>query len=119
MRLEGFFADGYDDLCGNTGEVAVVVTILWTESERDEGRPWCDDFQTELAGEIVAESGGAHFGDGEATGGYYQNGCAEFAGFGERHEFGAALDFPNFAFRKNFHSRGLAFRVQHISDFQG
>ena len=67
IRLEGFFADGYDDLYGNTGEVAVVVGVLWTESERDEGGSWCDDFQTELASEIVAESGGAHFRDGEAV----------------------------------------------------
>ena len=119
MRLEGFFADGYDHLYGNTGEVAVVVAVLWTESERDEGGPWCYDFQTELEGEIVTESGGAHFGDGEATGGYHQNGCAEFAGFGEGHEFGAALDFPNFAFGKKLHSRGLTFRVQHIGDFRG
>ena len=91
MRLEGHFADGYDDLCGNTGEIAVVVAVFWMESERDESGPWCDDFQTELAGEIVPESGGAHFGDGQATSSYDQNGCAEFTGFGAGHEFGAAL----------------------------
>ena len=106
-------------MCGNTGEVAVVVAVLWTEREWDEGGSGCDDFQTELAGEIIAESGGAHLGDGEATGGYDQDGCAEFAGFGECHEFGAALDFSNFAFRKNLHPRGLTFHVQHVGDFRG
>ena len=116
MRLEGVFADRYDAPCRNTSQVAVVVAVLWTENERDEGGPWHDDFQTELARKIVPESGGAHFGDGEATSGYYQNGCAEFARFGEGHEFGAALDFPNFAFSENVHSSGLTFRVHHIGD---
>jgi hypothetical protein len=118
MRLEGFVADRYDDPCRDASEVAVVVAVLWTESERHEGGPRRDDFQAELARKIVPESGGAHFGDGEATSGYYQNGRAEFARFGEGHEFGAPLDFPNFAFRENVHSSGLTFRVQHIGDFR-
>src|SRR5579859_304073 len=101
MRRSGFFPDRYDHLRGNTGQVAVVGAILGTESERNERWPGSDDIEPELAGEVVTERGGAHFGDGEAAGGYHQSGSAELAGFGEDHEFRGALDFSNFAAGKN------------------
>lgn len=43
--------------------------ILRVEDQRDEARASFDDGVVELAGELIAERGGAHLGDGEAAGG--------------------------------------------------
>ncbi len=53
---------------------------MGSEDERDEAGAGLDDFQAELAGEVVAEGGGAHFGDGEAAGGDDKSGGAVFGG---------------------------------------
>jgi len=68
---------------------------------------------------MVAEIGGAHLGDGQATGGYHQSGRAEFAGIGEDDESGIALDFSDFAFGENLDLRGVTFGFEHVGDFGG
>jgi hypothetical protein len=60
---------GRDDFGGDAGEVAPVGLILRAEEEGDEAGAGFDDGVVELAGEVVAEGGCAHFWDGEASGG--------------------------------------------------
>ncbi len=83
MSEEHFFAErlvrgGGDDVGGNAGEFGVAVTVGTLEDEGDEGGTGGDEFVAELAGEIIAEGGGTHFGDGESAGGDDENGSAKF-----------------------------------------
>ena len=58
-----------DDFGGDAGEVAPVGLVLRVEDERDEAGAGGDDGDGRTAGEVVAEGGRAHLGDGEAAGG--------------------------------------------------
>ena len=60
---------GGDDFGGEAGEVAPGGGVFGREDEGDEGGAGFDDVEAELAGDVVAEAGGAHLGDGEAAGG--------------------------------------------------
>jgi len=51
---EGLFFCGGDDFGGEAGEVTIVGLIFCGEDEWDQRGLWLDDFQIELAGEIVA-----------------------------------------------------------------
>ena len=64
-----------------------------------------NNFQAELAGEVVAESGGAHLGDGEAAGGDDESGGAKFAGIAADDEFGVAANFADFGVQENLDAR--------------
>ena len=78
MGDEHFFAEGGfafagagggDYFSAEAGEVAPAVAIVWVEDEGDEcGAGFCDA-EAELPGDLVAEVGCAHLGDGEASGG--------------------------------------------------
>jgi hypothetical protein len=68
MGKEHFFAeriliDGGNDFGGDAGEFGVAVVVGAIEDQRNEGGARGDDFVAELAGQVVAEGSGAHFGD--------------------------------------------------------
>ncbi len=94
---EGFFAEGGwaaggagsgDDLGGEAGEVAPGDAVGLGEDQGDEGGAGLKDGDVELAGEVVAEAGGAELGDGEAAGGDDEGLAAEVAGGGFEMEAG-------------------------------
>jgi hypothetical protein len=70
-----------------------------------------------LAGKIVTESGGTHFGYREAAGGDDEDWRAEFAGIGPEHEFGRALHFGDAGAEKNLDVGSAAFRFEKVGDF--
>ena len=80
-----FRRDRSDDFGGDAGEVAPVGLVLRVEDEGNEAGAGFDDGVTELAGEVVAEGGCAHLGDGEAAGGDDEGVRADWAlaGFDE------------------------------------
>jgi len=73
---------GCEDFGGDAGEVAPAGVVSWCEGERDERGAGGDEGVVELPGEVVAETGGAKFGDGEAAGGDDQRGAGDGAGGG-------------------------------------
>jgi len=75
---EGLVRGGGDHVGGDAGESGIAVMIGALENEGDECRSSGNEFMAELAGEIVAEGGGAHFGDGESASGNDENGGAKF-----------------------------------------
>ena len=79
---EDLFAEGGWGGAGALGALAVAMTsaerpvrshqralFCGVEDERDERGAGGDDVEAELVGDLVAEGGGAHLGDGEAAGG--------------------------------------------------
>ena len=58
---------GCDGFGGDAGEVAPEGVILWVEGEGDERGAGFDEVEVELARDVVAKGGCAHFGDGEAA----------------------------------------------------
>ena len=73
---------GGDGFGGEAAEVAPAGFVLGREDERDERGASGNDVEAEMAGDLVAEAGGAHFGDGEAAGGDDGGGGVEGAGGG-------------------------------------
>ncbi len=66
-----------------------VSEVGGSKGERDEGGAGLDEGEAELAGEFVAEAGGAHFGDREAAGGDDEGRREKRAGGGFDAEAGA------------------------------
>ena len=121
---EHFFAEGLaaglgDHFGGDAGEVAVALAVRGSEDKRDEAGAGGDDFQAELAGEVVAEGGCAHFGDGETTRGYYQGWSAIIGGVAADDKLRIAGDFGDLAVQDNFHAGGTAFGFEHVGDVAG
>src|SRR6266404_4091880 len=79
-----------DHFGGDAGQVAIPGSILCAERQRNERGPWIANRQTELARQIVAESGGAHLGDGESAGGYYKRRRAKLGAGGANYEVTSA-----------------------------
>ncbi len=93
------------------------------EDKRDKRGARFDDFEAELAGEVVAEAGGAHFGDGEASGGDDECGGTEFAVVGEDVEGvidgGGAADFGDVDIAEEGDAGLGCFGEQHVEDVAG
>ena len=87
------FTRGSYHLGGHPREFGIALMIGAMEDERDEGGTSGNDIVAKLPGEVVAEGGGAHLRDGEATGGNNQYRSAKFGGAGAKNEFGDAGDF--------------------------
>src|ERR1035438_6014757 len=94
-------AGGGDDVGGDTGEFAVAIAVGGVKNERHERGARRDDFYVELAGKVIAEGSGAHFGDGEAAGGDDYCGRAKFFVVRAHDEFGGALDLQDFCIQEN------------------
>src|SRR5208282_2393609 len=75
-----------------------------------------DDFEAELAGEVIAQTGGAHFGDGESAGGDYQGGGMIFGRVAADDEFGGVEDFGDFGVQDESYVGGAAFGFEHVGD---
>ena len=117
---EGIFAgSGSDDFGGDTGKLGVVALIGAIENERNQSGARRNDFQAELASEVVAKGGGAHFGDGEATGGDDESGRTEFLALGSQNEFGGAPDFRDASVEEDLNVGGATFRCEQVGDFGG
>ncbi len=85
MGEEHFFAEalaagGGDDFGRDSGEVGVAFAIGGVEDQRHQSGARRNDSEAELLGEIVAVTGSAHFGDGEAAGGDDERWGAVFGG---------------------------------------
>jgi len=89
------------------------------KNEGDERWAWFDDFEVELAGEVVTEAGGAHFRDGEASGGDDECGRAEFAVVGEDVEGVVAPDFGDLDIAEYGDASFSRFGEQHVEDVAG
>jgi hypothetical protein len=89
------------------------------KDERHESGTGCDNVQAELAGEVVAETGGAHFGDGDSAGGDDEGGRAIFGGVSAHGERGVAPDFADFGINYDFYIGVPAFRFEHADDLSG
>src|ERR1700739_4047641 len=113
---EGGVAPGGDDFGGDASEVGVAFAVGGMEDERDECGTSGDDVQTELAGEIVAECGGAHFGDGDSAGGDDESGGAVFGFTGADAEGGVTADFADSGGDYDFYVGIAAFGFKHGDD---
>lgn len=113
---EGTFPSGGDDVSGHTGEFCVATVIGTIEHERNKGGACGNDFVAKLACEIVAEGGGAHFGDGQTTGGDDEDRCAKFSRCSTQDEFGGAGHFGDAGIEEDLNFRGAAFGFEVIGD---
>ena len=121
MGEEHFFAKGFvlrrgGDFGGDTGEIGITFAVCGVEDERHEGGARRNNFQAELLREVVAESGGAHFGDGEAAGGDDENRCAIFGGVAAHDERGVARNLADFGVHHDSDSGCAAFGFEHGDD---
>jgi len=124
MGEEHFFGEGGvacrgDDLGGDASEVGVALAVGGMEEERDESGTGWDNVQAELAGEVVAEAGGAHFGDGDSAGGDDESGGAVFGSVSADGECGVATDFADFGVDNDFCVGVAAFGFEHGDDLSG
>jgi hypothetical protein len=115
---EPSFADAGDNFGGDSGELGIALMIGSMEDERDERGTRGNNFVAELAGEVVAERGGAHFGDGETAGGDDENGRAEFVARRAQNKFAGALDFSDARVQKNLDLSGTTFGFEKMGDFR-
>ena len=82
-----------DDFGGYACEIAVGgPTRLIQQQRRKRGARFAN-FQAELAGELIAEIGRAHFGDGESAGGDDESRRGEFFVGGVHDKFSGVRDF--------------------------
>ncbi len=95
------------------------MMIVAIENERDESGARGNDIVAELASDVVAEGSGAHFGDGEATGGEDEDRGAEFGGFGTEDEFGGALNFSDAGVEEDLDLGGATFGFEEVGDVRG
>jgi hypothetical protein len=116
---EGVFPDGSDNFGGNSREFGIAAMLRSVEYEGNERGTRGNKAMAELAGEVVAERGGAHFGDGEAAGSNDENGRAKFFGAGAEDKFGGALNFRNAGVDEDLDLGGAAFGFEKIGDFGG
>jgi hypothetical protein len=89
------------------------------KDKRDQGGAGLDNVQAELAGEIIAEAGGTHFGDGDSTGGDDEGGRAVFGCIAADGEGGVAADFADFGIDDDFYIGIAAFGFEHGDDLRG
>jgi hypothetical protein len=115
---EPSFAGAGDDFGGDSGELGIALIIGSMEDERDERGTRGNNFVTELAGEVVAERGGAHFGDGETASGDDKSRRAEFVARRAQNKFAEALDFRDARVQKNLDLSGATFGFEKIGDFR-
>ena len=101
------------------GEVAPAVAVVWIEDEGDEGGAGFDDAEAELSGDVVAEGGGAHLGDGEAAGGDDYGLCDEGAGGGFEAEGGVAGEGEDAGAEEGGDMGGGALALEHGGDVVG
>src|SRR5208337_4580492 len=124
MGEKHFFAEGRvggfgDYFRGNAGEGGVALAIGRSEDERDEAGAGRDDFQAELAGEVVAKGGRAQFGDGESAGSYHERCGDVFGGVAEDYELRIARDLDDLAVQDDLYAGGAAFGFEHVGDVAG
>ena len=113
---EGIFPGRGDDFGGDTRERGIALLISAMEEERDEGWASGNDVVAELAGEVIAERGGAHLRDGEAAGGDDKCRSTEFVGAGAKNEFGGAGGFGDASVEENLNARGAALGFKQVGD---
>jgi hypothetical protein len=121
MGEEHFFAEGVmvrrgDHFGRDTRQIAVEFVLFSAENKGHQAGPGGDDVQAELTREIVAESRGADFGDGEPSGGDDQCWGVEFGRFRTNDELRGSLHLMDSAIEEDLHAGGSAFRLEHPGD---
>ncbi len=116
---EGAIAHARGNFGGKSGEVTICGTVLLIENEGDEARSCFPDIEAELSGEGIAETGGAHPGNGKTAGGHDQCGRAEKAGGSVDGEIGGAGDPKDMAMGKDTDGGGAAFGFECGEDVIG
>jgi len=124
MGEEHFFGEGGvacrgDDFGGDTSEIGVAFAVGGMEDERDEGGTGWNNVQAELTGEVVAETGGAHFGDGDSAGGDDESGGAIYGCVCADGEGDIAANFADFGVDNDFYVSVAAFGFEHGDDLCG
>ncbi len=116
---EGTFPSGGDDISGHTGEFSVATVVGTIEDERNKRAARGNDVVAELACEVVAEGGGAHFGDGQATRGDDEDRSAKFCRVRVQDKFGGAGHVGDAGIEEDLNFGGVAFRFEEASDVVG
>ena len=107
----------------SAGEVAPGRLVLRAEDERDQGGPRFNEREAELPGQVVAERGCTHLGDGKSARGDDERGGGEAAGGGfdaEASGGGVGLeDGQDAGCELDAYAGGRAFGQQQVEDVVG
>ncbi len=116
---EALATDGGDHFGGDSGEVAVVLAVFGGEGQGNQRGTALAQLEPKLLCQFVAEGGGAHLGDREASGGDDEGGSVEFAIAGGDDELVCALHSPHAGRGEDVHMRGATFFLEQGDDFAG
>lgn len=116
---EGIFSGGGDDFGGDSRQLGIVMMIGVVENERDKSGARGNNPVTELASEVVAERGGAHFGDGEAASSDDEDGGAKFGGLGAKDEFSGTLNFGDTGVNEDLDLGSAALGFEEVDNVGG
>jgi hypothetical protein len=116
---EGILSGGGDYFGGDSGQLGIAMMIGGIENERHESGARGNDFVAELASEVVAKGGGAHFGYGVAAGSDDDDGGAKFGGIRAEDEFGGALNFGDADVEEDLDLGCMAFSFEEVGDVRG
>src|ERR1700750_1246635 len=101
---------------GNSRKVAVTLAIGGAQNEGHERGTRLFNFQSELAGKIVSETGCTHLPDGESPGSDNERWRAEFVFFGANDELGCARNFTDPRVQENLNTRSAALCLEHVEN---
>ncbi len=112
-------AAGGDDFGGEAGEIAPLVAVVGAEHEWDEAGPAVNDAQAKLLGELVAQAGSTHFGDGETSGGDDEGGRVDETARGFDTEAGVLGDGVDGGVELNLDASLGALLLEQVDDVLG
>jgi hypothetical protein len=116
---EGIFSGSGDDFGGEPRQLGIAMMIGGIENERDQSGARGNNLVAELASEVVAEGGGAHFGDGEPASGDDQDRSAKLGGFGAKDEFRGTLNFGDTGVNEDLDPGSAALGFEEVDDVRG
>src|SRR5579862_560128 len=119
VLVEAATSNGGDDASRDSGEIAEALLIGLKKHERHERGARLDDLESEVAGEVVAEAGGAHLWDGQASRSNDECGSAELAAMGQHVEGVVAADFGDVGVAEEGDAGFCGFGEQHVEDVAG
>src|SRR5579872_767689 len=121
MGDEHLFAElcaiaGGCDFCRDACKIAVGFAVAIIQLERHEGRSSWLNLYSELASQIVAETGGPGFGDREASGSDHEGRRVELEFVAANHEIAGLFDLANCDSGLDVDAGSAAFGQQHIQN---
>src|SRR5580700_10392791 len=121
MSDQHFFTErlvvrGYLDFRGDSGQIAILFSVLCSQHQRDERGPRLTDFQTELAGNVIPERSRSQFWYRKPARCNHQNWRAKFDGFRANDESIRPANLLNLAVQDDLYSSGPAFGFEHFQN---